>query len=357
MQRALDLAEKGRGTTRPNPLVGAVIVKNGRIVGEGYHRRAGSDHAEIVALKQAGPAAKGATLYVTLEPCCHTGRTGPCTDRIIAAKIARVVFAVRDPDPRVRGRGARRLREAGVEVNSGLLGAAARLQNDIFFHYSRNRTPFVILKSAQTLDGRIATCTGDSRWITSEASRKIAHRMRAEVDAVVVGGGTVRIDNPALTVRHVKGDNPWRIVASSSLDFPDTVSMLDNEDGRTIVASSRTAIERFQKRRRDTSHLVFWTLESEDGYPSLKDLIAHAANAGMRALLVEGGATLHTAFLRQGLAHKYVQFVAPKIIGRGIDGVADLGIERIDSAITLSDTRYQAVGNEMIVSGYLPREN
>lgn len=357
MQRALDLAEKGRGTTRPNPLVGAVIVKDNRIVGEGYHEKAGSPHAEIAALTDAGNSVRGADLYVTLEPCCHTGRTGPCTDEIVKAGIKRVVFAVRDTDPRVMGRGEQRLRDADIDVTSGVLEHEALRQNDIFFHYTQHKTPFVIVKSAQTLDGRIATCTGDSKWISGEAARTIAHRLRAEVDAVVVGGATVRSDDPALTVRHLPGDDPHRIVVSSSLELPSDAALLNNDDGKTILASGERSIERFRQRHANTDHLTFWPLKTENDQLSLSDLIAHMTEAKMHAVLVEGGSMLLTGFVRQRLAHKYVQFIAPKLVGSGVNGIGDLGIASIGEAVSFVEPRFETVGEDMMFTGYLKKAN
>ena len=220
MERALQLAEKARGRTSPNPMVGALLVKNGRVVGEGYHHAVGCDHAEIVAIKKAKKNSAGATLYVSLEPCCHIGKTRPCTEAIIRANIRKVVYAVKDPDPRVSGRGARTLKKAGLEVVGGILKKQARLLNEQFFGYHETGRPYVILKYAQSLDGRIATKSGDSKWITGPQARKFAHHLRADVDAVLVGSETVRQDDPALTVRHVPGTNPYRVIVTSSMKIP-----------------------------------------------------------------------------------------------------------------------------------------
>ena len=353
MARALELAEKGRGKTSPNPMVGAVLVKNGRVVSEGYHRQVGAEHAEIMALKKAGPKAAGATLYVSLEPCCHRGRTGPCTDAIIDAGIARVVYAAKDPNPLVNGKGAARLRRAGLKVDKGLLGDRARQLNEAYLSYHQKGRPFVVVKTAQTIDGRIATSTGDSQWISGSEALKYGHRIRAEVDAVVVGMGTVRTDNPSLTVRHVRGRNPYRIVVSSSLRFPKHCHLLDNNtDRKTIVATSAESAERFSRRRRK-GDLIYWELKtSRDGLIDLNDFMKKADEFGFRSLLVEGGRSLSTAFLKHNLVDKYITIISPKLIGDGINAVGDLGIRRLSRAMELERSSCERVGRDIIVTGY-----
>jgi diaminohydroxyphosphoribosylaminopyrimidine deaminase/5-amino-6-(5-phosphoribosylamino)uracil reductase len=353
MRQVLSLAEKGRGKTKPNPMVGALVVKAGRVIGYGHHVAAGKAHAEIIAMKMAGPACKRATLYLNLEPCCHTGRTKPCTDAIIKAGIGRVVFAVLDPDPRVNGRGAAILRKAGIEVTSGVLKREAMLLNDIFFGYHRLQRPFVTLKSAQTLDGRIATVSGDSKWITGEPARKFAHLMRAEVDGLVVGMGTVRADNPRLTTRHVRGANPYRIVVTNSLKFPRNCHLLnDNDDYLTIVAGPARQVEAFAKRRRG-GKLIFWRLATDgQGRVKIGDLVSKANEFGMRSLLVEGGAELATSFLKAELVDKYVAITAPKLIGEGVSTVGDLGTKALAEAIQFDDHYFKNCGDDNIFVGY-----
>ena len=283
MERVLSLAEKGRLTTSPNPMVGAVIVRNGRIVGEGYHRAPGLPHAEKNAIEKAAGRTRGATMYVNIEPCCHIGRTGPCSEAILKSGLKRVVYALKDPDPRVNGRGVSILRRAGLEVECGPLRKKARLQNDRYFGFHRNGRPFTILKMAQTLDGRIAAADGSSRWISSRQSRTFAHRLRAEVDAVIVGMGTVRADNPALTVRNVKGGNPYRIVMSRSLSFPSHCRLLnENADYKTIIATTGAAAERFARKARGRN-LIYWELKT-DRRKQLDpaDLLSKAAGFGIQ---------------------------------------------------------------------------
>lgn len=358
MQRALELAQRGRGKTSPNPMVGAVIVKNNRIIGEGYHRRLGADHAEAVALTRAGKAASNTTIYVTLEPCCHTGHTGPCVEALIGAGIKRVVYAIKDPDPRVNGKGARLLRKAGITVKSGILAKEAARLNETYIGYHRNKRPFVFLKMAQTLDGRIATSTGDSKWITSLPARRFAHRLRSEVDAVVVGMGTVKADNPALTVRHVKGNNPYRVVVTTSLGFPTSCHLLENNgDCKTIVATTQKMIDSLARRRKG-KELTYWSIRQDrHGKLDLADFLDKAAAFGFRSLLIEGGSSLATSVIKAGLVDKFILITAPKIIGEGKNSIGDLGIKKIVNAIDLEQVSYETCGHDMIVTGYPKRRS
>ena len=357
MQRALDLAGRARRKTSPNPMVGAVIVKNGRVIAEGYHRRAGSDHAEVVALKKAGSRVAGATIYVSLEPCCHTGQTGPCTEQIIKAGIKKVFYAVKDPDPRVNGKGERRLKKAGIEVVGGVLKEEAARLNEIYFGNQINKRPFIILKTVQSLDGRIATATGDSQWISGAESLRFAHQLRAEVDAVAVGAATVCADNPALTVRRVKGNNPYRIILSGSLDLPRRCRLLDdNGDYKTIIASTPSAIARFSRKHKSKKP-IFWEVKKDRrGRLDLRDFVAKAAAFGLHSLLIEGGATLVTSFLKAGLFDKYVVVTAPIVIGQGIEAVADLEIRKLSKVISFNREEFIKSGRDMIFIGYPERK-
>ena len=353
MQRALALAERARGNTKPNPMVGAVVVRNGNVVGEGYHHRAGTDHAEVLALKQAGKKAAGATIYVTLEPCCHVGNTPPCTNALIAAGIKRVVIPNSDPDPRVKGRGIRVLRKAGIQVDSGVLRREAERLNDIYFGFKRNNRPYVILKSAQSLDGRIATAGGDSKWITGPEARKIGHEYRRDVDGIVVGMGTVRADNPSLTVRHVRGANPYRIIATTSGRFPRRCNLLQqNQDFRTIVATTGPVIEKLS-RRKNAGGLIFWEVGVErDGLLSVADIVARAGEFGLQSLLVEGGAALATSFWKAQLVDKYLAFIAPRIIGDGRAAVGELEIRKVAGAIKLARPEIEPCGADFLYTAY-----
>lgn len=349
LRLAIDLAEKGRGRTSPNPLVGAVIVSNGQIVGRGYHKKAGSAHAEINAIIDAGSDTRGATLYVNLEPCCHYGRTRPCTTEIIKAGIREVVFSLKDPNPAVRGKGAAQLRKAGVKVRSGLLRKEAEKLNEVYLKYIRTGLPFVVLKTAQTLDGRIATSTGDSRWITGVKARKIAHRLRAECDAVAVGAATVRADNPQLTVRLVKGRNPYRIILSRNLNFPRSINLFrNNQDSRTIVATTERSADRLRMK-----NVIVWKVkENRDGL-SPQDFLKKAAQFGITSLLVEGGSALATSFLSAGLIDKHYVFISPRVIGLGVDTIGNLGLKKMADAIVYNNlTLDRSCLPDLLLIGY-----
>lgn len=353
MKRALALAARARGRTRPNPMVGAIVVRGGRVVGEGYHHAAGQPHAEVMALRQAGDKAHGATIYVTLEPCCHTGRTGPCTEEIRQAGIARVVYAVNDPDPRVNCRGGQCLTDAAIEVESGVLEEEARCLNEAYFGYHANRRPWVVLKMAQTLDGRIATSTGDSQWISGEASLRLAHRLRTEADAVVIGMGTVRKDNPSLTVRHVRGSNPYRIVLTSSVRFPRKCKLLhDNSDYKTIVAATRDAADQLA-RSKQGRNIIIWKLKTNrQGSVDTKDLLRQADQFGIRSLLLEGGSALATTFLKRRLVDKVVLVTAPMILGHGTDSVGDLRIRKLAKSISFRNYSFGRCNGDSVFTGY-----
>ncbi|MEW6412955.1 MAG: bifunctional diaminohydroxyphosphoribosylaminopyrimidine deaminase/5-amino-6-(5-phosphoribosylamino)uracil reductase RibD [Candidatus Zixiibacteriota bacterium] len=357
MKMALDLALKGRGKTAPNPMVGAVIVKKGRIVGRGYHRAIGKEHAEVMALKQAGSQARGATLFVNLEPCCHIGRTGPCTEAIKEARIKRVVFSIKDPNPVVNGKGMRSLRKAGIEVEAGLLRHEARLLNDAYIGYHENKRPFVIVKIAQSLDGRIATSLGDSKWITSPASRRYAHQLRAQVDAVVVGSNTVKIDDPMLTVRHIKGQDPYRIVLSSTMGLPSGARLFkDNGDYRTIIATTERAVKQGSVHKGNPG-AILWAVKSRRQHEiDLGDFIDKAYNFGLQSLLVEGGSSLVTSFLREGLVDKLVVITAPLIVGRGMESVGQLDIRSLTQALRFDQSFTFASGPDTVFVGYPKKE-
>jgi len=337
-------------------MVGAVVVKNGRVVAEGYHRCTGGDHAEIVALKKAqknGRKARGATVYVSLEPCCHVGRTGPCTQALIKAGVKRIVYATTDPNPMVNGKGARQLRQSGLEVKRGVLQKEARRLNEVYFSAYRTGRPFVTLKMAQSLDGRIATATGDSQWISGSQALKVVHKLRAENDAVLIGRGTLKADNPALTVRKAKGKNPYRIVVTESGRLPGSCQFLDNNnDQRSIVATSAEGVKKLTRRSRG-KNLTYWTIKSSPtGGLDLTDLLARAGEFGLRSLLIEGGSGLATSFLKAQLVDKVVMVVAPILIGRGTDTIGDLGIRKLSRNIGLDDVTMRLAGRDAVISGY-----
>lgn len=353
MQRALALAQKGRGTTSPNPMVGAVLVKQGKIVGEGYHQLAGGPHAEIAALKKTGSKSKGAHLYVTLEPCSHWGKTGPCTEAIIEAGIKRVIYAVGDSNPVVKGKGIRRLKAAGITVIGDILKDQASELNEAYFHYHAEKRPFVILKTAQTLDGYIATRSGESQWITGAEARKETHVLRSQIDAVVVGAGTVRTDDPRLTVRAIKARNPYRIVLTESGDIPAHVMLFaENNDMKTIVATSEKGAVKLRAIA-EKQNLILWEIaQKKNGGLDLADFLNKAGEFGLRSLLLEGGATLTTAFWKAGLVDKYIAMIAPSILGSGMAAIGDFGISRLDKRIELSRMSVTKTGGDYLFSSY-----
>jgi diaminohydroxyphosphoribosylaminopyrimidine deaminase/5-amino-6-(5-phosphoribosylamino)uracil reductase len=352
MQLALRLAEKGKGLTSPNPMVGAVVVKEGRIIGRGYHKRAGMPHAEIMALREAKKAARGATLYVNLEPCCHYGRTDPCTDAIIKAGIREVVYAIKDPNPKVNGKGAAALKKAGLKVSGGLYQMQAARLNEAYTKYIATGRPFVILKTAQSLDGRIATLTGDSKWISGLDGRQFAHRLRAEADAVMVGAGTVRADNPRLTVRLAKGRNPYRIVLSRHADFPGSINLFKhNKDAKTILATSEKSAGQIK-----VKNLIVWSIKEDRFGLSLDDLLEKAGRFGITSLLVEGGGRLATSLIRKDLVDKQYLLIAPFIIGRGTDGVGELNIRKLTRAVRFGEWVFKPCGTDILFTGYPARK-
>jgi diaminohydroxyphosphoribosylaminopyrimidine deaminase/5-amino-6-(5-phosphoribosylamino)uracil reductase len=332
MRRALDEAERGRGRTHPNPIVGAVVVKGGKLVSAGFHAQAGGPHAEAVALEAAGRRAEGSDLYVTLEPCSHHGRTPPCTDAIRAAGIRRVFVGSRDPNPHVSGRGAARLRRAGLEVTLGVLGAACDAANEAWFKYILRGRPWVVLKAAVTLDGQLATAAGDSRWVTSERSRQVVHRLRDELDAVLVGVGTACADDPRLTARldPARGDgqpgagqvrparDPVRVVVDSQARLhPDARMLTQRSLSPTLVACTDWAPRRRVHALERAGARIVRCRAGAEGRVELDHLLEQLAARGLTSVLVEGGAVLHGSFLREQRWDELLLFVAPKLAGAG----------------------------------------
>jgi len=357
MQQALQLARGGLGFVSPNPLVGCVIVKAGEVVGRGYHQRLGGPHAEVYALQEAGPRARGAVLYVNLEPCSHTGKTPPCADAVLQAGVSRVVAALRDPNPLVAGGGLSRLEPAGIAVTVGVCEAEATKLNEAFLKYITTRRPFVTLKSAITLDGKIATRTGASRWITGELARLEGHRLRHAADAIVVGIGTVLQDDPQLTTRlpDRQGVNPLRVIVDSTLRLPLQAQVLDvAADRRTLVATTMRAPEPQRAQLRTRGVEVVDLPAYDDGRVDLEALLRYLGERGIASVLVEGGATLSATLLRRRLVDKILFFVAPKIIGSdGISAVGTCGVETMEQVITLRDVVGQPLGQDFLLEAYL----
>ncbi len=356
MSLALQLAKGTTGQTSPNPMVGAVIVKDGAIVGIGAHLRAGEPHAEVHALQMAGDQAKGADLYVTLEPCSHHGRTPPCVEAVLKAGIARVVIAVLDPNPLVAGRGAARLREAGVEVIVGVLEEEARRLNEVFFHYITTGRPFVTVKTASTLDGKIATESGDSRWITGEEARKQVHELRRQHDAILVGVNTVIADDPALTVRLdgvESGKQPVRIVLDTHLRIPLTARIITDGKAPTwIYTSERSSQEKKAALTEQGVRII--TLEAEQKLP-IPQVLATLGQRGITSLFVEGGAAVNGSFLEARAIQKIVSYMSVKLVGggRAPTPFGGAGMEWMGDAVLLRDMELERVGERDIrISGY-----
>jgi diaminohydroxyphosphoribosylaminopyrimidine deaminase/5-amino-6-(5-phosphoribosylamino)uracil reductase len=346
MRRALQLASLGTGRTSPNPLVGAVVLdREGRLVGEGFHARAGEPHAEAEALRQAGERARGGTLVVTLEPCCHHGRTPPCSEAVIASGIARVVVAMADPDPRVAGRGLSRLRDAGLEVIEGVAESDALLLNRAFIHRVTTGRPFGILKWAMSLDGRTALPNGESQWISGPEARNWVHRLRAGCDAVIVGGGTVRADDPLLTSRGRRDPEPLRVVLSRTLDLPEKARLWDNSVAETLVAHGPEAPIAGRLR---LDRLGVERLELPASEPA--ELLALLAARGCNQALWECGPDLAAAAMRQEGVQEVAAVIAPRFLGGtpAHTPLGDLGLSRIESDPSWREERLLRLGADLV---------
>ncbi|KYZ77612.1 bifunctional diaminohydroxyphosphoribosylaminopyrimidine deaminase/5-amino-6-(5-phosphoribosylamino)uracil reductase [Anaerosporomusa subterranea] len=354
MDLALKLARNGYGRTSPNPMVGALVVRDGNIVGQGWHQKAGTAHAEIHAMRDAGALTAGATLYVTLEPCCHHGRTGPCTDAIIHSRIRRVVFAMTDPNPCVAGCGAGMLRQAGIEVTEGVLACEAAKLNEAFIKYIATGLPFTAIKMAMTLDGKTVTASGHSQWITGEASRHRVHKLRDQFDAVLVGVGTVLADNPQLTVRHIQGRNPVRVVVDSHARTPLDSLLITDKAAHTIIAVSQNAPSDRLKAYADADIEVVQLPTGPSGI-DLRALFRYLAQKGLASVLVEGGATINASIIQENLVDSVFWFIAPKLVGgvRAPGPIGGTGVARLEDAAELEDIELELVGNDLLITGYL----
>lgn len=395
MGRALRLAARGAGRTSPNPMVGAVIVTDGRMVGEGHHKQVGGPHAEVYALKEAGEAARGATMYVTLEPCSHFGRTPPCTDAVIAAGIRTVVAAMLDPNPKVNGKGVQLLREAGIEVEIGLLEQEAQELNAAYIKHTTTGLPLVSLKAAMSLDGKIATRTGESKWITGERARRFAHKLRATHDAIMVGIGTVLADDPRLTVRGEEGKRrrgeeeraPLRVVVDSMARTPPTGALLSADKRPPVIAVTEAAPQERVEALRAAGAEV-WVIphplspsprlergnaphplapsppldyargaQAERGSVDLVAVLRRLGEQQVQSVLVEGGGTLASAALAAGLVDRVYFFVAPLIIGgasahTAVDGE---GVARLAEAWRISNMKVRRIGEDVLIAGGIAR--
>ncbi|MGL5206203.1 MAG: bifunctional diaminohydroxyphosphoribosylaminopyrimidine deaminase/5-amino-6-(5-phosphoribosylamino)uracil reductase RibD [Acidaminococcaceae bacterium] len=359
MQRAIALARKGTGTTSPNPLVGAVLVDgDGNIVGEGWHRKAGEAHAEINALTQAGEKARGTTAYVTLEPCSHYGRTGPCCEALIAAGVKRVVVAIGDPNPKVAGNGIKRMREEGIEVDIGVLAKEAAEINEVFLHWITQNRPFVALKYAMTLDGKIATGTGDSKWITGEEARKHAHYLRSIYDAILVGKGTVLADDPSLTCRLVKGKNPLRIVLDARLEIPTSAKVLSDGEAQTIIVAGKNVLPERLTERVNLKNVEVLQFQAADDKINLKLLLDELSERKITSILVEGGGAVHGNFIDEGFVNRVYAFIAPKIVGgiKALSPVGGIGCTKIADGLQLDRVETMVLGKDFLITGCTAKE-
>lgn len=359
MQRAIRLAKRGEGRVSPNPLVGALIVKKGKVIGEGYHRKAGLPHGEVNALNLAGSQAKGATLYVNLEPCAHYGRTPPCSKAIIKAGIKRVVVGIKDPNPLVSGKGIRELEDAGIKTIVGVLEDASRRLNQIYIKYITTKLPYLSLKMAMSLDGKIATKTGSSSWISGEASRSYVQRLRSLNDAVLVGIGTVIKDDPELTVRlksksqSPKGKKVIRIIVDSEARIPLKANVLTKcRDNPTIIATTKYAPLGKIRALKDRGAKVV-IVKDREGKVDLGELMKKMGRLQISSILVEGGGKINASFLKEGLVDKVLFFIAPKIIGgrRSLTPVEGEGIKDLREAIKLTEMKVRKVGEDLLVEG------
>lgn len=352
--RTFQLARKGVGAVNPNPLVGAVIVKNNQVIGEGYHRYFGGLHAEVEAVEDAAAPVEGATVYVNLEPCAHHGKTPPCASMLIQKKVQRVVIAMRDPNPQVAGKGIEMLRNAGIDVTVGVLEADALDLNRVFVKYITTKWPYVVMKTAMTLDGKIATRVGDSRWVTGEAARKVVHDLRHEYSAIMVGVNTVIADDPELTTRRDKESrNPVRIIVDSAARIPMDSHVIKNPgEAKTIIAHTRKAsAEKLQILREGDVETIEAT--GNDGKVDLNQLFKILGERGIDGILLEGGGMLNFSALQSKLVDEVITFVAPKIVGgeHAKSPVSGKGVDVMNQAYAVKEMRTMAIGDDLMIRG------
>lgn len=358
MNLALKLAKRAEGMTSPNPLVGAVLVKRGKIIGSGYHKKAGLPHAEIEALNDArkkGHNISGSTLYMNLEPCCHYGRTPPCTNAIIENKVAKVFVGVSDPNPKVSGKGIKILRRANIEVNLGLLKKESEELNKVFFKYIKENMPYVVLKLASTLDGKIATKSGDSKWIGSEKQREIAHQLRNKMDSVLVGVNTILKDDPSLNVRIKKRfiSQPMPVILDSRLRTPLSSNIFKVHESCIIVASEESGNKK-RKLLEQRGAKVIYSDPDKSGNLSLKRILRELSKMDITSVLIEGGSKVASSALNEGVVDKIVLFYSPKIVGGdGLSMVSSLGIKKMNKALNIKDINMKKFGNELMIEADL----
>lgn len=349
MELTLKLAEKGRGLTSPNPMVGCIIVKRGRIVGKGFHRKAGTEHAEVLAINEAGKKAINSTMYVNLEPCSHWGRTPPCTEKIVEAGAREVIIGMKDPNPLVDG--FRELKFRGLKTKIGILEREAKKLNEAYIKYMRTKRPYVMIKVAMSADGRIATKTGDSKYITSKEARAYVHKLRTEVDAVMVGLNTVLRDNPELTPRLFKGKDPMKIVVDSRLKIPRNCNLM-KEPAKLIIATTKKAPKAEIKKLQQKGINVIIT-GSKNGMVDPQDLMKQLGKHEITSVMIEGGSELNSSAINARVVDKILMFAAPKLIGNGLGAIGNLGINKINKAINLKNPETRKVGKDLLIEAYL----
>lgn len=362
MKLALELAEKGKGYVSPNPLVGCVIVsEEGELIGQGYHKKFGEAHAEVNAVEAVSDKKKlkGASVYVTLEPCSHQGKTPPCSTMLSKLPIKRVVVAMKDPNPLVNGNGILHLKNKGIEVEVGVLQTEAEKLNEFFIHHQTFGRPFITLKVAQTADGFIAAADGESRWISGKASRNLVHKWRSEYDAVLVGRTTAMVDNPSLTVRHVAGRQPKRIVIDGPYELPKNLNLFsDKHEDKTIIltwnkeASATDADPMLRVMQQNYFRGEVLQVSKAEGHANLREAFKLLGEKGIASVLVEGGQQLSSSLIREGLVDKLELFIAPKLLGAGTRSFINIGINKMKEIAELKDVQWKKVGNDMLLTGY-----
>ncbi len=352
IQLAIEIAKKGMGNVSPNPLVGCIILKNDKIIGAGYHEKFGKNHAEINAINSSIENLEGSTLFVNLEPCSHFGKTPPCVDKIIEKKIKRVVIGTRDMNPIVSGNGIKKLKKAGIEVKVGVLEKDCIELNKFFFKFITKKIPFVTLKTAQTLDGKIADNNGGSKWISSIDSRKYVHKLRSNYDAILVGAGTIFKDDPSLTVRMVEGRNPKRIVIDSELGLKlDKKIFKNNNDKNLIIIASEKSANKYRKIKKlyKRGVKVLFVRENDEGLLDLKSALKLLGKMKISSLLVEGGSKIFSSFIRENIFDNIFAFITPKILGNGLSVFENIGINSIRKAIKLRVKQVENIGDDILI--------
>lgn len=350
MQLALELAQKGCGFVNPNPMVGAVIVKDNQMIGQGCHEKYGGPHAERNALANCTASPQGAAIYVTLEPCCHYGKTPPCTEAIIESGISKVVVGIRDPNPLVAGKGIDKLRRQGIQVIEGILEPECAALNEVFFHYIKTKTPYVVMKYAMTMDGKTAAYSGKSKWITGETARQRVHQDRHRYTAIMVGAGTVIADDPLLNCRLAAGKNPIRIICDTSLRIPVQSQIVKTaKDIPTIIATACTSSE--QHKRYLAAGCQVITVSSKNGHVNLNELMIRLGEEKIDSILLEGGSTLNWSALQNGLVNKVQAYIAPKLLGgnNAKTPIAGIGAENPGAAFLLTDTAITMLGEDILI--------